>query len=125
MSNSVWPNWWTWAPHSIRYSIGNHFSFLFLTLVTMFRCFSFELSYNDLPKSQRLSPGAFRQDAHPSVFLRLALVIMSPLCSSCSLGNDIQISCFSFEPFGKDLPKSQRLSPDAFIQMAIQLAFFK
>ncbi|XP_022084319.1 carnitine O-acetyltransferase-like isoform X2 [Acanthaster planci] len=42
-----------------------------------------------------------------------------------SLGSDVQLSCFSFEPFGKDFCKSQRLSPDAFIQLSIQLAFFK
>ncbi|XP_038045797.1 carnitine O-acetyltransferase-like [Patiria miniata] len=46
-------------------------------------------------------------------------------CHIDSLGNDVQISCFSFEPFGKDFCKSQKLSPDAFIQLSIQLAFFK
>ncbi|XP_071802328.1 carnitine O-acetyltransferase-like isoform X1 [Asterias amurensis] len=52
-------------------------------------------------------------------------VIEDAKCNIDSLGNDVQICCFSFEPFGKDLPKSQRISPDAFIQLAIQLAFFK
>lgn len=38
---------------------------------------------------------------------------------------DIQITAFQFKQFGKNFPKSQRLSPDSFIQNAIQLAFFK
>ncbi|XP_054712414.1 carnitine O-acetyltransferase-like isoform X2 [Uloborus diversus] len=38
---------------------------------------------------------------------------------------DLEMSCFTYEAYGKDFVKSQRLSPDSFIQMAIQLAFYK
>lgn len=42
-----------------------------------------------------------------------------------SLGNELQLTVFAFAQFGKDFPKSQRLSPDAFIQIGMQLAYYK
>ncbi|XP_072176698.1 carnitine O-acetyltransferase-like [Diadema setosum] len=39
--------------------------------------------------------------------------------------DELQVTCFQFSSFGKDFPKSQRLSPDAFFQIAIQYTFFK
>ncbi|GBL97676.1 Carnitine O-acetyltransferase [Araneus ventricosus] len=42
-----------------------------------------------------------------------------------SLLDDLEMSCFTFETYGKDFIKSQKLSPDSYIQMAIQLAFYK
>lgn len=41
------------------------------------------------------------------------------------LVSDLEMSCFTYDIFGKDFVKSQRLSPDSFIQMAIQLAFYR
>lgn len=41
------------------------------------------------------------------------------------LVDDLQMSCFTFIGYGKDFIKTQRLSPDSFIQMAIQLAFYR
>ncbi|XP_035223735.1 carnitine O-acetyltransferase-like isoform X2 [Stegodyphus dumicola] len=42
-----------------------------------------------------------------------------------NLVSDLEMSCFTYEPYGKEFIKSQKLSPDSYIQMAIQLAFYK
>ncbi|KAE9553994.1 hypothetical protein FO519_002811 [Halicephalobus sp. NKZ332] len=38
---------------------------------------------------------------------------------------DLEIRFFSFEGFGKDVPKKAKLSPDSFIQLAFQATFYK
>ncbi|XP_055964870.1 carnitine O-acetyltransferase isoform X1 [Sorex fumeus] len=38
---------------------------------------------------------------------------------------DLDITMLVFPHFGKDFPKSQNLSPDSFIQMALQLAYYR
>lgn len=42
-----------------------------------------------------------------------------------SLVDDLEMTCFNFTGFGKNFIKSQKLSPDSFLQMAIQLAFYR
>ncbi|KAG7457542.1 hypothetical protein MATL_G00228340 [Megalops atlanticus] len=39
--------------------------------------------------------------------------------------NDLDINCFTFRKFGKDFPKQQNLSPNSFIQVALQLAYYR
>ncbi|KAM3858173.1 carnitine O-acetyltransferase b [Diretmus argenteus] len=39
--------------------------------------------------------------------------------------NDLDVNVFNFRRFGKDLPKQHNLSPNAFIQVALQLAYYR
>ncbi|KAI1902454.1 hypothetical protein AGOR_G00044940 [Albula goreensis] len=39
--------------------------------------------------------------------------------------NDLDISCFTFRQFGKEFPKQVNLSPHSFIQVALQLAYYR
>ena len=38
---------------------------------------------------------------------------------------DLDLFVLRFEEFGKNFPKSQNMSPDAFIQLALQLTYYK
>ncbi|XP_054285113.1 carnitine O-acetyltransferase-like [Macrosteles quadrilineatus] len=42
-----------------------------------------------------------------------------------NLINNLEAQAFSFDKYGKDFIKSQKLSPDSFIQMAMQFAFYR
>ena len=42
-----------------------------------------------------------------------------------SLVADVDLQTFIFTDFGKNVPKQLKLSPDGFIQNAIQLAYYK
>ena len=46
-------------------------------------------------------------------------------CCASRLVKDLQITIYSFEDFGKEFIKHCRLSPDAFIQVALQLAYYR
>jgi carnitine O-acetyltransferase len=39
--------------------------------------------------------------------------------------NDLEVKSVIFPHFGKNIPKSAKLSPDAFIQIALQVAFHR
>lgn len=38
---------------------------------------------------------------------------------------DLDVKTFAFENYGKNVPKSAHLSPDSFIQLALQLSFYR
>ncbi|XP_075409545.1 carnitine O-palmitoyltransferase 1, muscle isoform [Tenrec ecaudatus] len=42
-----------------------------------------------------------------------------------ALADDVELYCFQFMPFGKGLIKKCRTSPDAFVQISLQLAHFR
>ncbi|KAM5186375.1 carnitine O-palmitoyltransferase 1, liver isoform 1-T8 [Callospermophilus lateralis] len=52
-------------------------------------------------------------------------VIETSLNSANLLANDVDICSFPFDAFGKGMIKKCRTSPDAFIQLALQLAHYK
>ncbi|XP_029441761.1 carnitine O-acetyltransferase-like [Rhinatrema bivittatum] len=39
--------------------------------------------------------------------------------------NDLDITCFNYKEYGKNFPKQHGLSPDSFLQMALQLAYYR
>lgn len=47
------------------------------------------------------------------------------LCLGHRLVNNLDMDVFTFKAYGKEFIKKQKMSPDAFIQVALQLAFFK
>ena len=39
--------------------------------------------------------------------------------------DDLDLYVLRFNRFGKEFPKKQNMSPDAFIQLALQLTYYK
>lgn len=53
-------------------------------------------------------------------YIQLTLVIFI-----CRLVNNLEMNCFTYKNYGKSFIKSQKLSPDSYIQMAQQYAFYR
>lgn len=52
-------------------------------------------------------------------------VIQQSAADLDSMVSDIDLRCFVYDGYGKDFVKKQKISPDAWIQMAFQLTFYR
>ncbi|XP_036802441.1 carnitine O-palmitoyltransferase 1, liver isoform isoform X2 [Oncorhynchus mykiss] len=88
---------------------------------------SFQLGYNEeghckgevdasLPRPQRLS-----WDITPECQEQIS----QSLAVAQALADDVDFHVFSFRDFGKGMIKKCRISPDAYIQLALQLAYYR
>lgn len=62
--------------------------------------------------------------AHDTAFLQCRMAIDGSYRVAQVLADDVDFHCFLFTNFGKGQIKRCRTSPDAFIQIALQLAHF-
>lgn len=53
------------------------------------------------------------------------VVFNSHVTALCRLAEDVDMRVVVFEHFGKNVPKTFNMSPDAFIQVALQLAYYR
>lgn len=58
-------------------------------------------------------------------YRRVLAKLPSCLLSHHRLITDLDISCFTYRRFGKELLKRQGLSPDSVLQVALQLAYYR
>lgn len=56
---------------------------------------------------------------------KVQAAIKSAEADADSAISDVDLKVLTFTDFGKDFPKAQKLSPDSFIQNAIQLAYYR
>lgn len=54
-----------------------------------------------------------------------SVVVNPPVAALCRLAEDVDMRVAVFEHFGKNVPKTFNMSPDAFIQVALQLAYYR
>lgn len=59
---------------------------------------------------------------HPEAFLSHNLLVS--LCLT-RMVHDLDVKVLMLSQFGRNLPKQHKLSPDAFVQMSLQLAYFR
>lgn len=66
-----------------------------------------------------------RAHRHGRVSPQCQAAIESSYRVAKALADDVDFCCFQFSDFGKGLIKKCRTSPDAFIQISLQLAHFR
>lgn len=71
-----------------------------------------------------VAPGDFAPSS-PLMSRQCQAIIESSYQVARALADDVELCCFQFLPFGKGLIKRCRTSPDAFVQIALQLAHFR
>lgn len=76
------------------------------------------------PKMPLLAlPRPTKLDFNVSSDIKQSIATASENIDACV--RDVQMNCFRFTDFGKNFPKSCKMSPDAFIQVALQLTYMK
>lgn len=93
-------------------------------------CLSLSRSSGSCPEASLWFPSRWVPDFPPQrkaflLFLQCQEVIETSLTSANLLANDVDFHSFPFDTFGKGLIKKCRTSPDAFVQLALQLAHYK
>ena len=83
-----------------------------------FPCPLFFFFSSSLPLSPSFRPSFLLSHQH-------AVHVIFFVCLSCRHAGNVDINVFTFTDFGKNFPKSFKLSPDGFIQNAITLTYHR
>lgn len=60
-----------------------------------------------------------------SVFLKVQTQVSESLAVAQALADDVDCHVFPFRDFGKGRIKKMKMSPDSFVQLALQLAYYR
>uniref|UniRef100_A0AAV2ISI5 Carnitine O-acetyltransferase n=1 Tax=Knipowitschia caucasica TaxID=637954 RepID=A0AAV2ISI5_KNICA len=80
---------------------------------------------SEIGQAPVLTSSAVPQKLHFNVSPEMKKDIDEAKHAMNKLAQDLEMKVVVFEHFGKNIPKTYRMSPDAFIQVALQLAFYR
>ncbi|XP_069548008.1 choline O-acetyltransferase-like [Brachyistius frenatus] len=98
--------------------------------IVMVQCSEYLMKYITGSTSKMVESSSLRELPPPRRLLWKCNSHIQGLLSSSGdrlqrLVNNLDMDVFQFKVYGKEFIKKQRMSPDAFIQVALQLAFYK